>query len=224
MRTARTISVLDQSFETKPDAPAARAALFEIRPAPEISSTLGAGFSCCRRSQISAPDSSPTNRSTRATCGSKRRVCPIASSIERALRQRVTHGCWLNSRRKPQWTTSWSSTISTPSLRPLPFISASVITGRHHQPDRPAIAVARAELHDTAVLQRLEGRQPQAHPGRLASYAVDAVVHHLQHEHVALQPGVDGDETRMSMLLRVAQRLTQNRLRERLQLGRHVDG
>ena len=35
MRTARTISVLDQSFETNPEAPAARAALFEMRPAPE---------------------------------------------------------------------------------------------------------------------------------------------------------------------------------------------
>ena len=59
-----------QSLRTKPDAPAARAAPGEIRPAPEMSSTLVIGDSERSRSQISAPDSWPTKRSTRATCGS----------------------------------------------------------------------------------------------------------------------------------------------------------
>ena len=49
---------------------AARAALGEMRPAPEISSTFVFGTRKRRRSQISAPDSCPTNRSTSATCGS----------------------------------------------------------------------------------------------------------------------------------------------------------
>ena len=37
------MSVLGQSLETKPDAPAARAALIEMRPAPEMNRTCGAG-------------------------------------------------------------------------------------------------------------------------------------------------------------------------------------
>src|SRR3954453_14735928 len=106
---------------------------------------------------MSAPDSSPTNRSTSATCGSKRRVWPIASSAVRALRQRVTHGCWLNSSRKPQWTTSWSSTIRTQNFRPWSSSAPLLVVNRHHQPDLPAIVLARTELDEAADLQRLEG-------------------------------------------------------------------
>src|SRR4051794_29378023 len=220
-RTARTISVLDQSFETKPDAPAACAALREMRPAPEISSTFGAGNSWRSRSQMSAPDSSPTNRSTSATCGSNRRVCPIASSALRALRQRVTQGCWLNSRRKPQWTTSWSSTIKTASLRPARSRS-SVFTGRHHEPDLPLVAVACPELDEAAHLQRLERGQAEAHPGGALRRAVHAVVHDLEHEDPVGLTRANGDLRRARMLLRVAQRLAQHGLRQCLQVDRHV--
>ena len=69
IRTAPAMSAAGQSLEMKPAAPAARAAFGLIRPAPEISSTLVFGDSARRRSQISAPDSWPTNRSTSATCG-----------------------------------------------------------------------------------------------------------------------------------------------------------
>ena len=58
-----------QSLEMNPAAPAARAAFGEIRPAPEISSTFVLGEIGRSRSQISAPDSWPTNRSTSATWG-----------------------------------------------------------------------------------------------------------------------------------------------------------
>ena len=70
MRTAPAMSAAGQSLETKPAAPAALAALGEMRPAPEISSTFVCGETKRSRSQISAPDSWPTNRSTSATCGS----------------------------------------------------------------------------------------------------------------------------------------------------------
>ena len=70
IRTAPAMSAAGQSLEMKPAAPAARAALGEMRPAPEISSTFVFGTRKRRRSQISAPDSWPTNRSTSATCGS----------------------------------------------------------------------------------------------------------------------------------------------------------
>ncbi len=70
MRTSRAISPAGQSLEMNPEAPAARAALAEIPPAPEISRTRGAGASARSRSQISGPDSLPRNRSTSATCGS----------------------------------------------------------------------------------------------------------------------------------------------------------
>ena len=43
IRTAPAMSAAGQSLEMKPAAPAARAALGEIRPAPEISSTLVVG-------------------------------------------------------------------------------------------------------------------------------------------------------------------------------------
>ena len=70
MRTAPAMSAAGQSLEMKPEAPAARAALGEIRPAPEISRTLSCGESLSSCAQISAPDSWPTKRSTSATCGS----------------------------------------------------------------------------------------------------------------------------------------------------------
>ncbi len=70
MRTAPAMSAAGQSLEMNPDAPAARAALGLMRPAPEISSTFRCGESASSCAQISAPDSWPTNRSTSATCGS----------------------------------------------------------------------------------------------------------------------------------------------------------
>jgi hypothetical protein len=60
MPTARTMSVPRESLETKPLAPQAAAALGEICPAPEIRSTRTPGRATCKRSQISAPDSEPT--------------------------------------------------------------------------------------------------------------------------------------------------------------------
>ena len=48
---------------------AAGHSLGEMRPAPEISSTRVFGDAASRRSQTSAPDSGPRNRSTSATCG-----------------------------------------------------------------------------------------------------------------------------------------------------------
>ena len=64
IRTAIATSCADQSFETKPDAPAALAACGEIQPAPEISSTRVVDDSRRIASHSSAPDSSPRNRST----------------------------------------------------------------------------------------------------------------------------------------------------------------
>ena len=128
MCTASAISWAGHSLGTKPEAPAARAALGEIRPAPEMSRTRVAGDCSRRRSQISAPDSSPMNRSTSATCGSKRSASAAASAPLRALRQRSTQGCSVSMRRKPQWTTSWSSTTRTRRRRCAP--SAGIRTGR----------------------------------------------------------------------------------------------
>ena len=57
IRTAPAMSAAGQSLEMKPAAPAARAALGEMRPAPEISSTFSRGESASSCAQISAPDS-----------------------------------------------------------------------------------------------------------------------------------------------------------------------
>ena len=70
IRTAIATSCAGQSFETNPAAPAAFAAWGEIQPAPEISRMRVRGDSRLIASHSSAPDSSPRNRSTSATCGS----------------------------------------------------------------------------------------------------------------------------------------------------------
>ena len=69
MRTALITSAASQSLGTKPDAPAARAAAGDSQPAPEISSTLVAGWRSRSVEHSSAPELSPMNRSITATCG-----------------------------------------------------------------------------------------------------------------------------------------------------------
>src|SRR5689334_3661144 len=73
--------------------------------------------------------------------------------------------------RKPQWTTSWSSTMSTRSRRSeVPPVSRAGLTStsdtinryRQSHPPRPLLGLA--ELDDAVRLQRLERGQPQAHP------------------------------------------------------------
>src|SRR5215218_8022034 len=110
----------------------------------------------------------------------------IASSPLRALRQRSTHGCSPSMRRRPQWTTSWSSTTSTRSLRSLDpdairlgFTSGALM--RNRQSDSPDTRLALAELDQPADLQRLERREPESHPGDRARPLVHAVVADLHH-------------------------------------------
>ena len=106
IRTAVATSCASQSFETNPDAPAARAAAGDIRPAPEIRMTRVDGDAFRIDSHTSAPDSPARKRSTSATCGANVRVNCTASAPVRAAKQRSTHGCSESSRRNPQWTTS----------------------------------------------------------------------------------------------------------------------
>ena len=113
LRTSADISDAEESLAMKPEAPAARATLGEIPPAPEISTTRGAGASVRSRAHSSAPDSPPSSRSTSATWGSKRRQSASASLLVRAARQRSTHSSWPSISRNPQCTTSWSSTTRT---------------------------------------------------------------------------------------------------------------
>jgi len=111
--TARATSRASRSLVTNPDAPAARAAAGDIRPAPEIRSTRVEGDALRIESHTSAPDSAARNRSTSATCGLRLSSSPSASAPVRAARQRSTQGCSPSRTRKPQCTTSWSSTTST---------------------------------------------------------------------------------------------------------------
>src|SRR3954464_691926 len=91
-----------------------------------------------------------------------------ASSVLRAERQRSTQGCSPSISRRPQCTTSWSSTTSTRSLRseePAAMrdgLRRAPAKG-HCQPDAPAAGLALAELHDAAELERLERRELEAH-------------------------------------------------------------
>ncbi len=67
-----------------PEAPAARATDGEIRPAPEIRSTLVSGETSRIREQVAAPDSGPSKRSIRATSGRRFAANSTASSIPEA--------------------------------------------------------------------------------------------------------------------------------------------
>ena len=100
IRTARATSRASQSLETKPEAPAARAAAGDIRPAPEISSTRVDGDALRIESHTSAPDSPARNRSTRATSGRS-----VGSSAQRlgagARRQAALHP-WLLAQQHPE--------------------------------------------------------------------------------------------------------------------------
>src|ERR671933_2144018 len=106
-----------------------------------------------------------------------------ASSVLRALRQRSTHGCSPSIRRKPQWTTSWSSTTSTRRRRPAGRASGPAPTSgtvnRHRQPHAPRPRLALPELDHPADLERLERGETEAHAG-LARAAADAVVDDLE--------------------------------------------
>ena len=144
-----------------------------------------------------------------------------------ALTQRSTQG-WLPSiRRKPQWTTSWSSTISTRSFVSSPTSSRrdrarrpslALVPMRHDEADLPQVAVAGAELEQPTVLKRLEAGQTQAHAGD-ARVSLNAVVCHLEHECPVAEHRVHGDARGVGMLVRIADRLGEDGLSERLELG-----
>src|SRR4051794_25215942 len=111
-------------------------------------------------------------------------------------------------RRKPQCTTSWSSTTRTPSLRA--SLSRSGRAMGDHELDLPGAGVTLAELDHAAALQRLERGEAQPHPG-LARVPDDAVVGHLEDERAVLVAGAHGDARRARVLVGVAHRLDEHR-------------
>src|SRR4051812_41333 len=102
-------------------------------------------------------------------------------------------------RRKPQCTTSWSSTTSTRSrlsAPPPPASRLGLTSGtpkRHRQPYAPDPGLALAELDDPTRLDRLECGEPQPHPARRPRSSVDAVVADLHHEGAVDPPERDVD-------------------------------
>src|SRR5579875_3075527 len=118
----------------------------------------------------------------------------MASSPLEAATQRSTHGCWVSISRKPQWTTSWSSTTSTRRRLALRLSTRGVRSGivGHQQAQLPAVGGEGPELEKTAGLKRLEGREPEPHPRRSAvAGLLDAVVCHLEQKGAAGACGPD---------------------------------
>src|SRR3954468_15821037 len=130
--------------------------------------------------------------------------------------------------RSPQWTTSWSSTTSTRSLRS--ELPAAMREGfragpvkRYRQSDAPAAGLGVDELDDAADLQRLERRELEAHAA-LARLAAHAVVDDVEHERVVvLDLEADLDLGRPGVLVGVADGLGEHGLRERLEVLRDPD-
>src|ERR1700742_3148475 len=106
--------------------------------------------------------------------------------------QRSTHDCWVSISRKPQCTTSWSSTTSTRSRSGLRSSSVIVLVGDHeaHLPDA---LLALAELDDAVGLQSLERREAQPHAGAAAVGGGGPIVDDLHPERPVgpAQPHVD---------------------------------
>jgi hypothetical protein len=89
---------------------------------------------------------------------------------------------------------------------------------RHDEADLPQVAVARTELEQSAVLKCLEASQSQAHAGD-ARVSVHAVVCHFEDECPVAKHRVHGHARGVRMLVRVADRLGEDGLGERLELG-----
>src|SRR3954452_11539324 len=223
IRTAWATSGPAQCLGTKPAAPAARAALAEMCPAPEISSTRVAGEASTMRSQISAPDSRPRKRSTSATCGRSLRTSVSASSPVRAARHRSTHGWAERSERMPQCTTSWSSTTRTRTSLGSAAVVISRPVQRHDEAHAPAPRGLGPELDERARVQRLERGELQPDARALRPAGDDAVVDDLEHERVVLPRERDVDAGRPRVLVRVAQRLGEDGLRQRLEARGDLD-
>ncbi len=106
-----------RSLDTKPEAPAARAAAGDIRPAPGDQQHAGArgrtrgSIRRRRRRTRRRGTGRRARRAARRSASSSSASAPL-----RAARQRSTHDCSPSSIRRPQWTTSWSSTTSTRSF------------------------------------------------------------------------------------------------------------
>src|SRR4051812_24422824 len=129
--------------------------------------------------------------------------------------------------RRPQCTTSWSSTTSTRSLRseePAAMrdgLRSGPVKG-YCQSDAPRAGRALAELDDATELERLQRRELEPHAA-LARLAADAVVEHVEHERVAvLDLEADLDLGRPRVLVGVADGLGEHGLRERLELLGHT--
>src|SRR5690349_2662289 len=144
-----------------------------------------------------------------------------ASSVLRALRQRSTHGCSPSISRRPQCTTSWSSTTSTRRRRSLEPVAIRLgfmsTVNRHRQTHAPRAGVALAELDDAAELERLQRRELEAHPGLLRA-AADAVVADVEYERSVLALEADLYARGLRVLVGVSHRLGEHGLRERLEL------
>src|SRR5581483_967433 len=226
IRTALVTSRASRSFETNPEAPAARAAAGDMRPAPEIKSTRVPGDARRTAWQTSTPDSRPTKRSIRATSGSKRRTRSSASSPVRAARHRSTHGCSPSSTRKPQWTTSWSSTTNTRRRRPSALWAGLALivlpgTERYQQPYAPATISGGAGFDGASLLERLKRGQAKTHPRWGVLVLAGPVVSNLQREGVGATSDRHFYPGWFRVLADVSQRLGQHRLGKRLDVGRN---
>ena len=212
MRTARATSPAAQSLETKPDAPAARAALGEIRPAPEISSTRVTGEAARRRSQTSAPDSSPRNRSTSATCGlvAARELFGLVAGARRrgSARPRAARRASAGSpsarrrgRRPPERAAGGRR-------------SRRRLLQRHGQAHAPA-ALAGGARTRPGRRARAPRTPPAADPSRpsRARRRRDAVVDDLEHERAVGTSASEPRSGRVGVLGGVAHRLAQDGLR-----------
>ena len=204
-----------QSLETKPDAPAAFAAAARCgrrrRSAARASPASSRGSPRrARRPTRCRGTGRPARRAGCSAVGQLQRLPPL-----RAARQRLDPRLPPSSRRKPQWTTSWSSTTST--RRRLSRRRLVAPRQRAHQPHAPALAATGPNSTKPPWLERLERGEPQAQPGAAAAFAGRRRCA-TSSESAPLAPRRPRPRSpRVGVLADVAQRLRQHRLGERLE-------
>ena len=194
----------------------------EISPAPENSSTrvrrLGLAQPLADLGARLLADEQVDERHVRAVARAPARAprSPVC-----ALTQRSTHGCWVSISRKPQCTTSWSSTTSTRRRSGL-RLSSSCARLRHRAGTTSRtcqVPGSRSPNSTTPPLCSASNAASRSPIPALPARAADAVVDDLEHERAVGAADAHRHRGRAGVLAGVAHRLGQHRLGERLERG-----
>ena len=231
MRTAPAMSAAGQSLEMKPAAPAARAAFGRDPAGARDQQHVGgrrAPRAAARRSRRPTPGRRTGRRARRAGCSaasapSPRRRCARSGSARPTAARRAS-AAGPSARPRGRRRRARAAGARRSRRRSGSGLTSGTLM-RHRQSHAPDTRLALAELDQPADLERLERREPQPHPatpcgGRPRARrrcTPPSPTRRPGRRQRDLHPG------RLRVLVRVAHRLGEHGLGERLELARHAD-